>query len=573
MELLIDFLESSTLSDSKIFPHLKCDEQEAQILQNLLKNYLDGENVCNVSLFLGKYYGEQECRAHFELLPKIYNLIEMGWITQLNSDYPSSMPMLMLELYNERISLSYNFLRLLEGYVDENLPEISAYTSDLEYLKDQFKRIDLLQKTSRMRKDSLPLSKNSLKLLEERISARVKLTKKPLLLLKFFKTHKLNQKEQTIFLALLKEEYSPRSVESARDINVLMRLVSNDEYEQMANLELLSEHSKLLSEGLVDYDEYLSGFGNIDKSFFIPDEILRSISNPSKSQKRTKITLESLVKNQEIFELLAPKSSLDEVVLNPKTKETLEHILAQVDSKVIARLNLWGIKEGKSIEAKILFYGPPGTGKTLSAMALAKSLKKEVLSFDCSKILSAYVGESEKNVRLIFDTYKDMCKKVKSEPILFLDEADQFLSSRGGAHTSADKMHNQMQNIFLEQIERFEGILIATTNLLENFDKAFSRRFNYKIEFKRPDREQRQRLWEHLLPTNITLESSRQLLITKLCGYDLSGGQIKLIVRNTAYKVATRQKPVFLFQDFEEEIKKELNANFDNQKSMGFIRG
>ena len=130
-----------------------------------------------------------------------------------------------------------------------------------------------------------------------------------------------------------------------------------------------------------------------------------------------------------------------------------------------------------------------------------------------------------------------------------------------------------MQNIFLEQIERFEGILIATTNLLENFDKAFSRRFNYKIEFKRPDREQRQRLWEHLLPTNITLESSRQLLITKLCGYDLSGGQIKLIVRNTAYKVATRQKPVFLLQDFEEEIKKELNANFDNQKNMGFIRG
>lgn len=573
MEFLIDFLESSTLRDSKIFPHLKCDEQEAQILQNLLKNYLYGENVCNVSLFLSKYYGEQECKAHFELLPKIYNLIEMGWVIQLNSDYPNNMPMLMLELYNERISLSYSFLRLLEGYFEDNLPEISAYTSDLEYLKDQFKRIDLLQKTSRMRKDSLPLSKNSLKLLEGRISARLKLTKKPLLLLKFFKTHKLNQKEQTIFLALLKEEYSPRSMESARDINVLMRLVSNDEYEKMANLELLGEHSKLLSEGLVDYDEYLSGFGNIDKSFFIPDEILHTISNPSKKQKRTKITLESLVKNQEIFELLTPKSSLDEVILSPKTKETLEHILAQVDSKVISRLKLWGIKESKNIDAKILFFGPPGTGKTLSAMALAKSLKKEVLSFDCSKILSAYVGESEKNVRLIFDTYKDMCKKVKSEPILFLDEADQFLSSRGGSHTSTDKMHNQMQNIFLEQIERFEGILIATTNLLENFDKAFSRRFHYKIEFKRPNKEQRQRLWEHLLPMNITFEGTRESVIAKLCEYDLSGGQIKIVVRNTAYKVATRQKPVFLLQDFEEEAKKELNANFDSQKSMGFMRG
>ena len=83
MEFLIDFLESSALSDSKIFSHLKCDEQEAQILQNLLKSYLYGDNICNVSMFLSKYYGEQECKRHFELLPKIYNLIEMGWITQL----------------------------------------------------------------------------------------------------------------------------------------------------------------------------------------------------------------------------------------------------------------------------------------------------------------------------------------------------------------------------------------------------------------------------------------------------------------------------------------------------------
>ena len=572
MEFLVDFLESNALQDSKIFPHLKCDEQEAQILQNLLKNYLYGENICSVSLFLSKYYGEQEYKTHFELLPKIYNLIEMGWVTQLNSDDPNSMPMLMLELYNERISLSYNFLRLLEGYFDDTLPEISAYTSDLEYLKDQFKRIDLLHKTSRMRQDSLSLSKNSLKLLEDRISARLKLTKKQLSLIKFFKTHKLNQKEQTIFLALLKEEYFPRSMQNMRDANALMHLISNDEYEKMANLELLSEDSKLLSKGLIDYDEYLSGFGNIDKSFFIPNEILHIINNPTKKPKHTKITLESLVKNQEIFELLEPKSTLEEVILSPNTKETLKHILAQVDSVVINRLKLWGIKESKNIEAKILFFGPPGTGKTLSAMALAKSLKKEVLSFDCSKILSAYVGESEKNVRLIFDTYKEMCKKVKSEPILFLDEADQFLSSRGGAHTSTDKMHNQMQNIFLEQIERFEGILIATTNLLENFDKAFSRRFNYKIEFKGPNKEQRQQLWEHLLPTNITLNGTREAFIAKFCESDLSGGQIKLVVRNTAYKVATREDPIFCMQDFEEEIKKELNANFDNQKSVGFRR-
>ncbi len=116
-----------------------------------------------------------------------------------------------------------------------------------------------------------------------------------------------------------------------------------------------------------------------------------------------------------------------------------------------------------------------------------------------------YIGESEKNVRNIFDKYNEIKEQTKTEPILLLNEADQFLSSRSsGTGSSADKMHNQMQNIFLEQIERFDGILIATTNLLENLDKAFSRRFNYKIEFVKPNHEQRVELWKKLIPCSFT---------------------------------------------------------------------
>ena len=138
----------------------------------------------------------------------------------------------------------------------------------------------------------------------------------------------------------------------------------------------------------------------------------------------------------------------------------------------------------------------------MTAYSLAKSLKRQVLAFDCSKILSMYVGESEKNVRKIFDTFYELSEKTKSEPILLLNEADQFLSARSSGVTSgSEQMHNQMQNIFLEQIENFRGMLIATTNLLENIDKAFSRRFNYKIEFKRPNEAQRIELWEKMLPS------------------------------------------------------------------------
>jgi SpoVK/Ycf46/Vps4 family AAA+-type ATPase len=280
--------------------------------------------------------------------------------------------------------------------------------------------------------------------------------------------------------------------------------------------------------------------------------------------------LDRLVKEQDLFEYIETERGLDDIVLHPDTKRVLESIVRQLDRKVAKRLREWGIKEKrKGIDAKIIFYGPPGTGKTITAMGLAKTLKKPVLSLDCSKILSMYVGESEKNVRKIFDDFRALSKKAKVEPVLLLNEADQFLSARGaGSGSSADKMHNQMQNIFLEQIERFEGILIATTNLLEHIDKAFSRRFNFKIEFRRPDRSQRLRLWQIMLPEKADYDE--QFSIEKLADYDLSGGQIEVVIRNTAYKVALREEPVFSLDDFVEEIRKEQRSTFDQEIEMGF---
>jgi SpoVK/Ycf46/Vps4 family AAA+-type ATPase len=126
-----------------------------------------------------------------------------------------------------------------------------------------------------------------------------------------------------------------------------------------------------------------------------------------------------------------------------------------------------------------------------------------------------------------------------------------------------------MQNIFLEQIEQFEGILIATTNLLDNIDKAFSRRFNYKIEFKKPGRKQRNRLWHFMLPDNADYEEGFE--VEELAKHELTGGQINLIVRNTAYVVAVREESVFSMKDFLTEIEKEMGSSFENSaKSMGF---
>ena len=204
----------------------------------------------------------------------------------------------------------------------------------------------------------------------------------------------------------------------------------------------------------------------------------------------------------------------------------------------------------------------------MSALSLAKSLKKSVLSFDCSKILSKYVGESEQNVRKIFDTYKEICDKSKSEPVLLLNEADQFLSTRIESGNGVDKMHNQMQNIFLEQIERFNGVMIATTNFLQSFDVAFARRFDYKIEFKKPDFAARLMIWRKVLPESASFEEKFD--IKRLAEFELSGAQIILVLKNTALKVAVRDDGIFTMSDFESEIKREMASNFGEDKKVGF---
>ena len=576
MKTLVNFLSIKDIEKSQIFIHLKCSVTEAAMLQYILKKYIDGQDDILILELLQDMF-EIKNYQHLKYLDKLKNLLELGWIHQQSFTPMKISDVTPLELLNSAVGLTPSFLKLLQdGSLDLDLPDIKPYADHLEYLQDQFFRIELYQKMSVIRQNihehSLGIDRlqNKLKLLEKRIQERVEQTSENLVLDKFFKQKKMNNYEQVIFIALLREEYSATEA-SLREMNSLIELISLDEYERIKNRSLLEDGSNLLSNGIIDYEEMLNPFGGISRSFYIVDEVLQSIIHPQKTKKVTRLKLNALIDEQDIFELIESDTSLEDVVLNEKTEETLKNLMRQVDKEVVSRLVEWGIKDKKSgIDARIIFYGAPGTGKTMTAYSLAKSLKRQVLAFDCSKILSMYVGESEKNVRKIFDTFYELTQKTKTEPILLLNEADQFLGSRSSGNiTGADQMHNQMQNIFLEQIENFKGMLIATTNLLENIDKAFSRRFNYKIEFKKPDQEQRVKLWKLMLPQNAPYEKKFDIKI--LASYNLTGGQINLIIKNTAYKVAVRENPSFKIQDFIDEIIKEKDANFDNEKSMGFL--
>ncbi|WP_418184826.1 ATP-binding protein [Aliarcobacter vitoriensis] len=577
MQEVINFLKAKDIESTKFYNQLKCSVEEAKILQYISKEYINGRDVLSVIDILGQFYNIEKYE-HLDKLILIKSLLEFGWLIQVSFDQVKLNEASKLELINSSITLSSAYLKMLEnGSNDFVLPEIKNYGDHLEYLQDQFLKIDLAQQLNIVRKNfdvNSPSSnrlKNKLLLLENRIKDRIVATTSPIMIEDFFKEYNLSEQEKTLFLALLKEEYSGGDG-TLREMNYLIELISNDDYEKIKYRSLLEESSTLISKNLVDYDEVLTPFGGINRNFYIPDEVLYKISHPAKKTSNVaKIKLETIIKDQEMFELISTTKNLSDVVLNPKTKDTLNNLLKQVDKSVINRLKAWGIKDKKrGIDAKIIFYGVAGTGKTITALALAKSLKKEVLSFDCSKILSMYIGESEKNVRAIFDKYNEIKEQTKSEPVLLLNEADQFLSSRSsGSSSSADKMHNQMQNIFLEQIERFDGILIATTNLLENLDKAFSRRFNYKIEFVKPNLEQRVELWKKLIPSSLPLE--KEFDFEKVAKHELTGGQIELVIKNTAYKLAISENAIFTLKDFEEQISKEKKGQFDSETKVGFF--
>ena len=576
MKNLINFLENRDLSKSNIFTQLKCSLEEAEILKNLTMKYIDGTEEITVSTLLKEIYSSKDY-MHIKKVGIIKNLLESGWLTRNTLINQKTKELSNLELLHSNVSLSSAFLKLLgDNSSAVLLPKDEPYKDHLEYLKDQFLRIEMYQKLSNYRssfkKDSPNIDslKNRLNQLETIINKRILKSECDLAVEEISSEFELSEKEKIIFLALLKEEYSSE-IETLRDMNTLIDLISEDEYEKIKNRALLEEGSKLIENSLVDFDEMLTAFGGVTRSFYISEDIVQKIIRPSKEKKEKKIKLGMLIKEQDIFELIEPKTTLDDVVLHPKTAKILNNLLKRMDRKVLSRLKEWGIIERKrGLDTRIIFYGPPGTGKTMTALSLSKSLKKSVLNFDCSKILSQYVGESEKNVRKIFDTYYDLSNKTKSSPVLLLNEADQFLSSRTSQSLhSVDKMHNQMQNIFLEQIENFNGVLIATTNLLENIDSAFSRRFDYKIEFKKPDFSQRVLLFRNYLPENALYEES--FSIEELAKYPLTGGQIKVIIKNTALNIAVKDEPIFTMDEFKNIIKRELSGSFGESSSMGFI--
>ena len=197
-------------------------------------------------------------------------------------------------------------------------------------------------------------------------------------------------------------------------------------------------------------------------------------------------------------------------------------------------------KSGMRMAFTCLFYGAPGTGKTETVMQLARKTGRKVITVNLSTLKSMWVGESEKNIQKVFDEYKATVEKSEMTPILLFNEADGIFGKRyKRVDSEAEQSANTIQNIILQNMEQLDGILVATTNLTENLDNAFERRFLYKIEFNRPSLDVRKKIWQSMMPELSVVDCN--LLARK---YSFSGGQMENIARKAFIDSLLYDNPV-----------------------------
>lgn len=205
------------------------------------------------------------------------------------------------------------------------------------------------------------------------------------------------------------------------------------------------------------------------------------------------------------FTVITPAQGLDDVIVDQETTKLLRLGVERFRKNTTRLLAEWGVQvPGYTATTQdrliVLLFGPPGTGKTMAAYAMAYELQRDVVTIDGSSFLASYVGDSEKRLREIFVQLRYLRTKTSTSPVVVINEADAMLHRRIQAEHSADHMRNNLVAILLEEMERFEGLLILTVNDVQRMDEAFSRRIDMKVRIDRPDVALRQRLWDLYLP-------------------------------------------------------------------------
>ena len=214
-----------------------------------------------------------------------------------------------------------------------------------------------------------------------------------------------------------------------------------------------------------------------------------------------------------------------------------------------------------------ILYGGPGTGKTELAKQIARTTQRNLLIVDASKLVGSYIGESERNCRDLFRNFRYIEAVSSRAPIMFMDEADGFLGKRiPGAGNSRDRYVNIIQNIILEELNDFEGILLATTNLASNLDEAMDRRFLVKIQCHTPDENTRKKIWKSKLP-----KVAEEDLAVVARDFSFTGGHIDNVATQAIIESIMNGSNTVTLESLINFSKDETSfTNKDSRKRIGF---
>ena len=239
---------------------------------------------------------------------------------------------------------------------------------------------------------------------------------------------------------------------------------------------------------------------------------------------------------EDLVQRIEPIAGWDDLVLPDAQTQILHRLAAQARYRMKV-YETWGFAERgrRGLGISALFAGGSGTGKTLAAEVLAHSLGLDLYRIDLATVVSKYIGETEKNLKQVFDAAEE------GGVILLFDEADALFGKRGEVKDSVDRYANIEVGYLLQRMENFQGLAILTTNLKSSLDKAFQRRLRFTVDFPFPDAVQREAIWQRIFPAKTPTQNVSPMLLAQL---NMTGGNIRNIAINAAFMAAETGAPV-----------------------------
>lgn len=367
-----------------------------------------------------------------------------------------------------------------------------------------------------------------------------------------FKNKQINNSEKAVLFYIM--SFSTAGIDEF-DLNYdLEKFCADPSFPYLFINRVSSEKSILFKEGYLEFNEpFFADYSRVSIGERLKNEleIKYSVAKKAFAPKLLQIILPENISSKKLFFNEENQQQIDEVF--QLTSDTYDN--------VIARFEEHGLEPGLTL----LFHGAAGTGKTELVKQLAKQNNRVVLMVDISQIHSMHIGQSERNIKNLFSEYKSALQYYERTPILLFNDADTIISNKGVVEKQIDLSHNSVLNLVLQELENFEGILIATTNSISNMDSAFDRRILYKLCFEKPDNATR----FSILKQNFK-DLNDGVLLKVANEYSLTGAQIENIKRRCLteqllFGTETSNLKKFIFY-----IEQELNFRNDMTEKLGF---